>query len=67
VQERVVNPTHGYLSQSELPATFGLGLTAKVEKLEITWPSGQKQEIESPVIDQLLTLEEPAAAEAPTP
>lgn len=71
VQERVVNPTRGYLSQSELPVTFGLGTNASAPKLEIIWPSGQKQEIEIPELDRMLTLEEPAnastAAQEPTP
>jgi hypothetical protein len=56
VQERVVNPTHGYLSQSELPVTFGLGETPQIDKLEIVWPDGQKQEITEPKLDQLLTV-----------
>ena len=66
VQERIVSPTHGYLSQSELPVTFGLGQTAEIEKLEIRWPSGANQEIAGPQPDQVLILEEPdeAAADA---
>jgi hypothetical protein len=62
VQERVVSPTHGYLSQSELPVTFGLGAATKVTKLEILWPSGQKQEIAEPKLGQVLTVDQPSAA-----
>ena len=56
---RVVNPTHGYLSQSESVLTFGLGNVMKVDALEITWPSGQKQTVTPEKVDTLLTVEEP--------
>jgi hypothetical protein len=64
VQERVISPTHGYLSQSELTATFGLGKSAEIDKLEIQWPDGTKQEIASPKADQLLLISQPEAAPA---
>lgn len=35
----------GYLSQSSLPLYFGLGDTPKVDRIEIDWPSGHKQQI----------------------
>lgn len=44
IQTRVVTPTHSYLSQSELPVTFGLGTAAKVDKLVIRWPDGTVEE-----------------------
>jgi hypothetical protein len=33
----------GYLSQSSLPLYFGLGDVAKVDRIEVSWPSGQRQ------------------------
>jgi hypothetical protein len=33
----------GYLSQSALPLYFGLGDSAKIERIEVDWPSGRKQ------------------------
>ena len=33
----------GYLSQSVLPLYFGLGEVAKVDRVEVDWPSGRKQ------------------------
>jgi hypothetical protein len=33
-----------YLSQSELPVTFGVGRRDVVERLVIAWPSGATQE-----------------------
>jgi hypothetical protein len=38
--KRHVSPTRGYLSQSELPVTFGLGDAKAVDSIEIRWPSG---------------------------
>ena len=37
----MVKTASSYLSQSELPLTFGLGGASKVEQVEIRWPSGQ--------------------------
>lgn len=64
IQERVVSPTHGYLSQSELTVTFGLGETSKIDRLEITWPDGTKQEIAGPEPDQVLSISQPEEAQA---
>jgi len=33
----------GYLSQSVLPLYFGLGETAKIDRIEVDWPSGRRQ------------------------
>jgi hypothetical protein len=38
VQHREVTSARGYLSQSELPLTFGLGGETKVDKVTIRWP-----------------------------
>jgi hypothetical protein len=38
VQHRQVTSARGYLSQSELTLTFGLGKAATVEEVEILWP-----------------------------
>ncbi len=37
-QKRELVAARGYLSQSELPLTFGLGKAAKVDRLVIHWP-----------------------------
>lgn len=44
-QWRQVMPTRGYLSQSELPVTFGLGRASRIDELEILWPSGHAQRL----------------------
>lgn len=38
VQRRQVTAGRGYLSQSELPVTFGLGKPTRVERVTIRWP-----------------------------
>jgi len=35
----------GYLSQSSLPLYFGLGDATRIERIEVTWPSGRKQTV----------------------
>jgi enediyne biosynthesis protein E4 len=42
---RQIMPARGYLSQSELPATFGLGTHESIDSIEITWPGGRKQQV----------------------
>lgn len=39
--KRYVSPTRSYLSQSELPLTFGLGSAKEVESIEVQWPNGK--------------------------
>jgi hypothetical protein len=43
-QSRMVKGGSSYLSQSELPVTFGLGKRDKVARVQIEWPSGAKEE-----------------------
>lgn len=39
-QRRMVMPTRSYLSQCELPVTFGLGATDAIDAIEVAWPDG---------------------------
>ncbi len=41
---RMVKSGSSYLSQSELPVTFGLGRRDTVDRVEIQWPSGLAEE-----------------------
>ncbi len=43
-QSRMVRGGSSYLSQSELPLTFGLGKRDKTERVVISWPSGRTEE-----------------------
>lgn len=44
VQSRVVKGGSSYLSQSELPVTFGLGRGDRIDRVEILWPNGLEEE-----------------------
>jgi hypothetical protein len=46
-QLRMVKGGSSYLSQSELPLTFGLGKRDKVDRLVIDWPNGGTEEYEN--------------------
>jgi enediyne biosynthesis protein E4 len=48
----------GYLSQSELVLTFGLGEATKADSIEIEWPSGQRDRLTDISADQTITIEE---------
>jgi hypothetical protein len=43
-QSRMVKTGSSYLSQSELPLTFGLGKLGGIERAVIQWPSGKTEE-----------------------
>ncbi len=43
-QSRVVRGGSSYLSQSELPVTFGVGKSEKIERVTVDWPSGRSEE-----------------------
>jgi enediyne biosynthesis protein E4 len=57
---KMVKSGSSYLSQSELPVTFGLGRPRanKTMNLEIVWPSGKKESARDIQPNQSLTLEE---------
>ena len=43
-QTRMVRSGSSYLSQSELPVTFGVGKLDRIERVVIDWPSGKSEE-----------------------
>ena len=47
-----------YGSSSDPRLHFGLGSAGKIDKIEIHWPSGRKEEIVAPSVDQFLTIAE---------
>jgi hypothetical protein len=56
-QVRAVMPTRSYLSQVELPVTFGLGPSDRVEGLRVVWPDGKTQPVVVERVDTTLTVE----------
>jgi enediyne biosynthesis protein E4 len=54
------NGKSGYLSQSSLPLYFGIGSAASVDRIEVRWPSGIRQEITGPIAaNQVIRAVEP--------
>ena len=58
VQRRQVMPTRSYLSQVELPVTFGLGSAERIDSLKVHWPGGGVQDVPVDAVDTVLTVEQ---------
>ena len=56
----------GYMAHSSLPLYFGLGAAAAVDRVEVTWPSGEVQTLDGDglAIDRTLEIVEPSASPA---
>jgi len=51
----------GYMAQSSLPLYFGLGDATKIDAIEVSWPSGTKQNLTSDLqINRQIEIKEPA-------
>jgi hypothetical protein len=46
-QSRLVKSGSSYLSQSELPVTFGVGKRDQIDRVVILWPSGRSEEFKN--------------------
>jgi hypothetical protein len=46
-QSRQVKSGSSYLSQSELPVTFGVGRRDRVDRVVVSWPSGRTEEFKN--------------------
>jgi hypothetical protein len=64
--ERTVKTGSSYLSQSELPVTFGLGTAVKVVKVEVAWPSGKTDVVTGVAADRTIVVKEGAGAAPPS-
>ena len=50
-----------------MPLYFGLGDAAKIDAVEVTWPSGRKQTVAGPKVNgQIQVVEEQAARSRPS-
>jgi hypothetical protein len=57
---KVMDGSSGYLSHSLAPLYFGLGAAPAVDRIEVAWPSGQKQTVEPPFeLNSLIDVREP--------
>ncbi len=58
-QRQVVRPSRSYLSQVELPVTFGLGGHAGAVTVNVVWPNGERSSFDITQTDRLVTLAQP--------
>ena len=56
-----------YASSSDPRLHFGLGDAAKIDKIEIVWPDGLKQQLIPKTIDSILSITEPELEAKPDP
>jgi hypothetical protein len=63
---RQVMPTRSYISQVELPVTFGLGHSDQVEQVTVTWPDGTQQEVTIDGLNQTYEVEQSGSADQGT-
>jgi thiol-disulfide isomerase/thioredoxin len=59
-QQDYVKICAGFQTQVPLDLHFGLGDAPEIDKLEVDWPSGSKQEISHLPVDRLLEIDEGA-------
>ena len=60
LQTRFVSSGGSYISASDKRVHFGLGASKRTQSIEISWPSGTVQRLESVGADQILTVREPS-------
>jgi hypothetical protein len=60
-QRRVVDGGMGFASQNDRRLHFGLGRSEWVDRVTIYWPSGTRQVLTNPRVDQFHTITEPPA------
>ena len=58
-QVRYMTLARGWLSACEPMLHFGLGDAQRVDKLSVTWPSGQSQSFSNLDVNQIYTISEP--------
>ncbi len=60
-QLQEVSGGSGFCAQNDRRLHFGLGKNARIERVEIRWPSGKTQTLENVAANQLLSIQEPAS------
>jgi hypothetical protein len=58
-QVQEVSGGSGFCSQNDRQLHFGLGETARIEKVVVRWPSGLTQDIPNPAPDRVHKIKEP--------
>jgi hypothetical protein len=57
-RSRLKNPGGSYLSSHDPRLVLGVGSAAKIDWVEIAWPSTRVQRIESPPLDRYIAVKE---------
>jgi len=58
---------NSYLSQNDLRLHFGLGISTKIDSVEIRWPSGKLETLENVAADAIYTIVEGSGIATQTP
>ena len=66
-QSQLVKTGSSYLSQSELPLTFGLGAAKGPLEVRVTWPGGAVDVVQVPAANVQVTIRQGAGAVESTP
>ena len=48
-----------YLSQNDLRLHFGIGKAAMVDRIDVQWPAGTRQQISRIAADRVIAIREP--------
>ncbi len=59
VLTQTMAPAMGYMAQSASTLIFGLGDDARVRRIVVHWPGGDRQEIRSPGVNRRMVITEP--------
>ncbi len=58
-QAQEVSGGSGFAAQNDRRLHFGLGKVTQIDKVEIRWPSGQKQTLTAPELNKIHAVKEP--------
>jgi len=64
---REVKSGSSYLGQNDLRVHVGLGAAASVERVEIRWPGGRLERLETPPLNRIVTVQEGRGITASVP
>ena len=66
-QIREVKAGSSYLGQNDIRQHFGLGASARGDRLEVKWPSGRSEVLQNVAANQVITIREGAGIVTQTP